>query len=285
VSHLLTVYSQSRSSNAGTRGLDVLGEQTYVETGLDRDLVPAVLAGEFKLVVISGNAGDGKTAFLQKLETRAQDEGAVMDRSMANGCRFEFGGRKYLSNYDGSQDEGEQTSDAVVRAFLEPFAGEDANAWPGDQVRLIAINEGRLVDFLSTEKARFPLLSKVISAGLVSGEAADGVAVINLNLRSVVTDPLGYEGDPKGGDESILARLVRRDALVLLHRLVHLPLRQAGDLGQSVGRRGHHAGMDRAIAGAVSHSRGIAGHQRRWTWPRGARRVGGTRDSKGERRK
>ena len=210
VSHLLTVYSQSRSSNAGTRGLDVLGEQTYVETGLDRDLVPAVLAGEFKLVVISGNAGDGKTAFLQKLETRAQDEGAVMDRSMANGCRFEFAGRKYLSNYDGSQDEGEQTSDAVVRAFLEPFAGEDAKAWPGDQVRLIAINEGRLVDFLSTEKARFPLLSKVISAGLVSGEAADGVAVINLNLRSVVTDPLGYEDDPKGGDDSILARLVRR---------------------------------------------------------------------------
>ena len=59
------------------------GEQTYVETALDRNLVPAVLAGEFRLVVISGNAGDGKTAFLQKLETRVQDEGAVMDRSVS----------------------------------------------------------------------------------------------------------------------------------------------------------------------------------------------------------
>ena len=210
VSHLLTLYSQSRRSNSGTRGLDALGEQIYVETALDRDLVPAVLAGEFRLVVISGNAGDGKTAFLQKLETRAEDEGAVMDHSVSNGCRFEFQGRTYESNYDGSQDEGEQTSDAVLRAFLEPFAGDDAGAWPTDQVKLIAINEGRLVDFLSSEGDRFPLLSEVVSAGLVSAEPVHGVAVINLNLRSVVSDSLGNEGDSKGGDDSILSRLVRR---------------------------------------------------------------------------
>ncbi len=206
VTQLLTFYSQSRRSNSGTRGLD----PTYVETALDRELVPAVLAGEFRLVVISGNAGDGKTAFLQKLEARAQGEGAIIDRSVANGCRFEFQGRIYQSNYDGSQDEGDETSDAVLRAFLGPFAGSDAASWPSDQVRLIAINEGRLVDFLSTEAATFPLLAKVVSEGFVTGQPEHGVAVINLNLRSVVTDPLGYEDDPKGGDESILARLVRR---------------------------------------------------------------------------
>ena len=210
VSSLLTLYSQSRRSNAGTRGLDVVGQQTYVETALDRDLVPAVLAGEFSLVVISGNAGDGKTAFLQKLETRAQDEGAVIDRSVTNGCRFVFRGRTYQSNYDGSQDEGEQSSDAVLRAFFDPFAGNDATSWPSDQVKLIAINEGRLVDFLNTNEMTFPLLSQVIFKGLIRGEPAHGVTVINLNLRSVVNDPLGYEGDPKGRDESILARLVSR---------------------------------------------------------------------------
>lgn len=210
VSELLTLYSQSRRSNAGTRGLDVLGEQTYVETALDRDLVPAVLEGEFRLVVISGNAGDGKTAFLQKLETRVEAEGAVVDRSVSNGCRFDFRGRTYQSNYDGSQDEGDQTSDAVLRLFLEPFAGDDATSWPDEQVRLIAINEGRLVDFLSTEEATFPLLSRIISEGLVKGEPAHGVAVINLNLRSVVNESGGNARDPKGGDASILARLVRR---------------------------------------------------------------------------
>ena len=210
VSHLLTYYSQSPRSNAGTRGLDGLAEKTYVETALDRDLVPAVLSGEFRLVIISGNAGDGKTAFLQKLETRAEDEGAVIDRSVSNGCRFEFQGRTYRSNYDGSQDEGDQSCDAVLRAFFEPFSGSDAAAWPGDQVRLIAINEGRLVDFLNTEASNFSLLSSVVSDGFITGESNHGVAVINLNLRSVVTDPFGYEGDPKGGDESILARLMRR---------------------------------------------------------------------------
>src|SRR6185436_19912781 len=101
------------SSNAGTRGLDAISEQTYVETALDRDLLPSVLAGEFALVVISGNAGDGKTAFLQELEQRAADDGADLDRSLANGARFVIRGRTYLSHYDGSQDEGDQKNDDV----------------------------------------------------------------------------------------------------------------------------------------------------------------------------
>ena len=203
VAHLLTLYSQSRLSNSGTRGLDAFGEQTYVETALDRDLVPAVLGGEFGLVIISGNAGDGKTAFLQKLEARAQDEGAIVDKGVANGCRFVLRGRTYLSNYDGSQDEGDQASDTVLRAFFEPFAGDESESWPADQVRLIAINEGRLVDFLSTEEPQFSLLTRLVHEGLVSGEPAQGVAVINLNLRSVVVDPQQFDG-------SILERMVRR---------------------------------------------------------------------------
>ena len=57
VSHLLTLYSQSQISNAGTRGLDEIGKATYVSTFLDQKLKPALLKGEFRLVVISGNAG------------------------------------------------------------------------------------------------------------------------------------------------------------------------------------------------------------------------------------
>jgi len=210
VHRLLTVYSQSKRSNVGTRGLDELGEQTYVETALDRDLEPAVLTGEFGLVVITGNAGDGKTAFLQRLEKRAEDQQAMFDEPLPNGRSFKLQGRTFVTNYDGSQDEGEQTSDEVLREFFAPFAGDDDSAWPKNEVRLIAINEGRLVDFLASEGAQFPLLAKVIHRGLVTGVPDHGVAVVNLNLRSVVTDPMGFEGDPKGGDESIFARLMRR---------------------------------------------------------------------------
>jgi len=203
VRHLLTVYSQSKRSNAGTRGLDLISEQTYVETALDRELLPSVLSGEFSLVIISGNAGDGKTAFLQKLERAATDEGATVE-PLLNGARFVLRGRTFLSNYDGSQDEGEQNNDDVLRAFLAPFKGKGSSGWGSSkETRLIAINEGRLIDFLEANRTDFGALAALVEAGLRTGEPADGVAVVNLNLRSVIVDAPGFES-------SILERLLNR---------------------------------------------------------------------------
>jgi len=210
ISGLVTLYSQSSHSNSGTRGLDPMAAQTYVETALDRQLQPALLRGEFRLVLITGNAGDGKTAFLQHLETRAEDQQAILDPALANGRRFRLGALTFLTNYDGSQDEGEQANDDVLSRFFAPFEGPESAAWPSDEVRLIAINEGRLVDFLSANASRFPLLDKVVRTGLVTGLPLHGVAVINLNLRSVVHDPLGYDSEEENGDESIFARTLRR---------------------------------------------------------------------------
>jgi serine/threonine protein kinase len=203
VAYLLTLYSQSQRSNSGTRGLDALGEQLYVETALDRELIPAVLAGEFRLVIITGNAGDGKTAFLQKLAAQARDERAVMDDSLPNGCRFTLRGRRFLSNYDGSQDEGDQPNEAVLDTFFAPFQGADAAAWPNDETRLIAINEGRLIDFFASRAAQFPCLAEIVRRGLATGVPETGIAVVNLNWRSVIADAAG-EG------HSILERLVER---------------------------------------------------------------------------
>ncbi|MFE3001412.1 protein kinase [Nocardia sp. NPDC059246] len=210
VTRLLTLYSQSKHSNAGTRGLDAFGEQTYVETALDRDLEPAVLSGEFRLVVMTGNAGDGKTAFLQHLEKRAEDEGADFDEPRINGRRFTLHGRTFLTNYDGSQDEGNDASDDVLREFFGVFAGTDLSAWTAGETRLIAINEGRLVDFLASESARFPALDRIVRQGLVTGVPEHGVAVVNLNLRSVVRDTKDIETERRlGDDDSIFARTLR----------------------------------------------------------------------------
>src|SRR5262249_5173015 len=156
------------------------------------------------LVIISGNAGDGKTAFLQKLERRAEDEKATVDRSLPNGARFVLGDRVFLSNYDGSQDEGERKNDEVLRAFLSPFKGNDPTRWTATkETRLIGINEGRLVDFLEANRTDFAALTSLVKEGLRTGEPTKGVAVVNLNLRSVVADSKGFDG-------SILERLVRR---------------------------------------------------------------------------
>ena len=191
VSHLLTLYSQSRRSNAGTRGMDALGFSAYVDTALDRALLPAVLQGEFRLVLISGNAGDGKTAFLQRLEKEVEARGGVANRGLPNGSELTLAGKRYLINYDGSQDEGSKDNNQVLLDFLAPFKGSDASAWKPKEIRLIAINEGRLVDFLATHERDFPALTALVRRAFSSGETESGVAVVNLNLRSVVADAEG----------------------------------------------------------------------------------------------
>src|SRR5262249_33686731 len=66
VTRLLTLYSQARRSNSGTRaglrGLDEIARLTYVPTKLDERLTPAIADGRFRLLIVTGNAGDGKTA-------------------------------------------------------------------------------------------------------------------------------------------------------------------------------------------------------------------------------
>lgn len=186
VRRLLTVYSQSRSTNAGTRGLDAIAEQTWVATALERTLLPEVALGRHRLVVITGNAGDGKTAFVQRLESMA--DGGRVERPHPNQGHFTIKGRPFVTNHDGSQDEGPRTNDAVLQDFFGPFRGDAAAGWPAEETRLIAINEGRLVDFFEAHEAAWPRLAATLRRLGGAGGAAEGVAVVNLNLRSVVAE-------------------------------------------------------------------------------------------------
>jgi hypothetical protein len=147
-----------------------------------------VLAGEFRLVLITGNAGDGKTAFLQRLEKDVEARGGSVDRSLPNGSRLDLADRSYLINYDGSQDEGQKDNTQVLIDFLAPFAGRDVVHWRAEETRLIAINEGRLVDFLAAHERDFTALTALVRRGFATGQAESGVVVVNLNLRSVVAD-------------------------------------------------------------------------------------------------
>jgi len=182
VEHLQTLYSQSTRSNRGTRGRDPF--QLYIETALDRHLLPDVLEGRYSLVVITGNAGDGKTAFLENLVQKAVERGANPGPPRDNGADFTLGGRQFSTNYDGSQDEGDKVNDDILIDFFAPFQGADDSSWPTQETRLIAINEGRLIDFLTAHAERFPRLAEILKGGADS----DHVAVVNLNRRSVVAD-------------------------------------------------------------------------------------------------
>ena len=124
VTRLLTLYSQARKNNQGTRGLDAIARFTYVNTRLDENLAPAIADGRFRLVIVTGNAGDGKTAFLQQVEAYFGTLGVTAAAlSTNNGTSWEHAGLQFRTNYDGSQDEGDVQNDDVLASFLGPFSG------------------------------------------------------------------------------------------------------------------------------------------------------------------
>jgi serine/threonine protein kinase len=194
VDHLRTLYSQSPVSNAGTRGTDAYG--TYVETALDSHLIPDVLDGRYRLVIITGNAGDGKTAFLERLVAEARERGGQPGEPRINGMDLLLrDGRWLRTNNDGSQDEGDRANDDVLLEFFAPFA-DDAGADTA-QIRLIAINTGRLIDFLAVHAGRFAALAPLVRAGLAGEPTSGGIVVVNLNQRSLVA-----------GDEPVFDRVL-----------------------------------------------------------------------------
>lgn len=186
VDYINSLYSQSSHGNGGTRAgvaqhaFDAL---TYSETRLDRELIADIEALKYKLIIITGNAGDGKTAFIHRIEDKGQDK---QQFDTNNGSQFYISGIRFESNYDGSQDEDNKANDEVLSEFLSPFCGLN-DYTQAKEGRVIAINEGRLVDFLSMHPELRILQDNIEEYFYKEGHAEllPGLMVINLNLRSV----------------------------------------------------------------------------------------------------
>lgn len=186
VDYINSLYSQSTHGNGGTRSnssQNRFDELTYTKTRLDKKLVDDILNLKYRLIIITGNAGDGKTAFIRKVEGHGTERTTFED---GNGTCFNLNGLPFESNYDGSQDEGDNANQQVLEKFFHPFYGlDDYSQVPVG--RIIAINEGRLVDFLMTHKELKPLYDNIDDYFYNEGhvELLPGLMVINLNLRSV----------------------------------------------------------------------------------------------------
>lgn len=186
VDYINSLYSQSKHGNSGTRAGSKgseLDKLTYTETRLDKELIADIEALKYKLIIITGNAGDGKTAFIRHIEDRGQHRQAFTNK---NGSTFQLNGPQFQSNYDGSQDEEERANNDVLNEFFAPFFGlEDYTQ--ASEGRIIAINEGRLMDFLNTQRELRALNNNIEDFFYNEGhtELLPGLMVINLNLRSV----------------------------------------------------------------------------------------------------
>lgn len=182
VDNFLKIYSQSLLSTGLTRGLD---KSTYVPTRLDTSLKDDVLKGKKKLVVLTGNAGDGKTAFIQLIEAEAKNKGGQFISTSDNGCKFKYNSFEFETLYDGSQDFEGKTNDQLLKEFFKPFQG---NTEPQlNIVKIIAINEGKLRDYLLSKK-EFNWLGKQVHHYLKydNHKLPDSLSFINLNNRSIV---------------------------------------------------------------------------------------------------
>lgn len=182
VDTFLKIYSQSLLSTGLTRGLD---ESTYIPTRLDTALKDDVLKGKKKLIVLTGNAGDGKTAFIQLIEESAKKAGCNFKTNTDNGCEFSFNGFEFETLYDGSQDFEGKSNDILLKEFFKAFEGDKEPS--AKIVKIIAINEGKLRDFI-LKKREYAWLGKQVYRYLEfeNYNLPDSLAFINLNNRAIV---------------------------------------------------------------------------------------------------
>ena len=207
LSSLLQSYPGSRWGNSETRGLDTeFAEKTYVETNLEQALYRSIMERRATLVVLCGNAGDGKTALLQRLARRL---GLDVHTSATRVLKGELDdGLTVRMNLDGSASWKGHSADDLLDEFLAPFQDGPPN---GDIVHLLAINDGRLLEWIENveERQGGTPLTKELSDCLDNNAAVSGshIRFVNLNQRSLVG---GITADGKAIETGFLDRLVDR---------------------------------------------------------------------------
>lgn len=196
---LLRSYPGSRWGNRETRGLDTeFASKTYVPTELEDILFQDIRARRVRLVVLCGNAGDGKTAMLQHLAEklgmgRHNSSQRIVDEVVDGGLRIRM-------NLDGSAAWQGRSADDLLDEFLDPFRDGSPSE---DIVHLLAINDGRLLEWL--ERSPRNTFIKSILRGFLEAVAgtttpngngradADHIAFRHLNQRSLVGTVLRSE--------------------------------------------------------------------------------------------
>ena len=183
---LLRSYPGSRRGNEETRGLDsAFAEHTYVETHLDKALLDEIYRKEVNLVILFGNAGDGKTAFLQHLALKLglgkhHSSERLWDHTLKNGIRIR-------ANMDGAASFQGKTATELLDEFFVPF--QECNP-PNNLLHLIAINSGPLqawiVDYEQrNKKTRLTEQLQGVLDGNVE-QLDPRIRFLDLNIRSLV---------------------------------------------------------------------------------------------------
>lgn len=191
VAGLRRLYRNSRLGNGDNRGLDSqFALDTYVPTDLDTELIPRLLAGEHRLVILSGNPGDGKTAFLCQLKSALEENGAQCEHTDEAGWRFRIGEQVFSALYDASESHGDASADDLLVDVLRPLTEAGGSTYTA----AVAANDGRLISFFEEHPAEYRDLWQTVEPQLLGADGAqDGVLVIDLKKRALVgLDPSAH---------------------------------------------------------------------------------------------
>ncbi len=198
---LLSVYPGSPRGNVETRGLDsAFANATYVSTALELELIEDIRSRNLGLLILCGNAGDGKTALLQRIGQafgtgHVASEQRVWTSATPDGWTLK-------ANLDGSAAWKDQSADQLLDDILLPFL-DDQPTTPC--THLLAINDGRLLQWLDDKQAA-GMRGKLLTAlGIFLSNDDDSemppqFRFISLNHRSLVG---GETGDGKSGSDFI----------------------------------------------------------------------------------
>jgi hypothetical protein len=196
------LYRNSASGNPDNRGLDSdFARVTYVPTSLDTALLPDIVALKKRLMRLTGNPGDGKTGFLEKVRDELKMRGARVTREDRYGWQLEHAGKNSEAIFDASESRGERTDAETLRLALAPLAGDSAPDLALLPTLLIAINDGRFHKFLNSERQSFTWLADTIRRLIFEDAAADNyVEIVDLKRRALVQLP--------GKSGSLLSRML-----------------------------------------------------------------------------
>jgi len=204
LTQLLSAYPGAPHGNKETRGLDSdFAVQTYVRTRLDDVLRDAILSGGVRLVILFGNAGDGKTAFLQNLarslgRTEVHSAEQIWQMTLPDG-------RCLQANQDGSAAWRGQRADDLLDPLLKPLQNGDM---PPDAVRIVAINSGKLLEWLERQDSLSRIGQQLKRMLMDEGTTLDErVRLIDLNQRSLVG---GFDADDGRWSTNFLDTLLDR---------------------------------------------------------------------------
>ncbi|WP_352829240.1 NERD domain-containing protein [Mesorhizobium sp. M0159] len=185
VKDILSTYPGSRFGNTETRGLDSeFAFDTYVPTALDTVLPAAIAAGDVSLIILCGNAGDGKTAFLQRL---VQTLGGEPPQSSERVWTGDLAGRTAKINLDGAASWKGRSADSLLDELFGPFLNGPTN---DRRVHLVAVNDGRLMEWIEhveLEQGETALTSDLAAAlSHQSEQTSPHIRLVELNNRSLV---------------------------------------------------------------------------------------------------